>query len=534
MKLKLVTAACLALCSVGAFAATVTPSCPATPTADDLINKCAAEVTFYIGGASAQSGALKTAVLTPGVLFDATKPFAKVRDTALSISGSGSTTTALAAGKDGNTIAWVGYGAATLTGGAAGKRLHVIYNKANGSFAGVNQLFVPKTTAAENVTLQLTTLAQQKSGLGKAVACATSAVAADTVAASATSLGYSTYECASEAAFSAGLGGDKQKAMHLALADVRPSEATPGIYGGLIAKWKPAAFPAVITGMQGFGVIVSPSLYTAMIAKEVAAGRLPSSCTTSETVGGATDVLTAACQPNLTTAAYTSLVTGNATTVDAFLGNGDTTSSLILARRTDTSGTQAASNIFFANQAATAAKAALRSTDTAPAVMAGNPADPTLANVVGNLSVFEKTGTGDVITAVSGATGYAIGVVSLDNGYTTTKATSALKGALFVKVDGISPNFVNGALEAKQRGGIISGYPFVYAMQALTSAKLADPYKALATAVTTELQNPVANLTGIAYIGSTDATKNTPFLRTQAADPAGKVISTANYAPLSK
>jgi hypothetical protein len=105
---------------------------------------------------------------------------------------------------------------------------------------------------------------------------------------------------------------------------------------------------------------------------------------------------------------------------------------------------------------------------------------------------------------------------------------------LFVKVDGISPNFVNGALEAKQRGGIISGYPFVYAMQALTSAKLADPYKALATAVTTELQNPVANLTGIAYIGSTDATKNTPFLRTQAADPAGKVISTANYAPLSK
>jgi hypothetical protein len=533
MKLKLVSAACLALCSVGSFAVTVTPSCPVTPTANDLINKCTPEVTFYIGGASAQANALKTAVLTPDVLFDSTKPFAKVRDTALSISGSGSTTVALAAGKDGNTVAWVGYGASTLTGGAAGKRLAVIYNKANGSFAGVNQLFVPKTTEAENVTLQLTTAKEQKAGTGKAVSCGTSAVAADTVAASTTSLGYATFECASEAAFSTAWGGDKAKAMSLALADVRPSEATPGIYGGLIGKWKPASFPAVTTGMQGFGVIVSPSLYTAMIAKQVADGVLPSSCTSSETVNSTVDVITAACQPNLTKAAYTSLVTGNATSVAAFLGNTDTTSGLILARRTDSSGTQAASNIFFANQAATAAKSALRATDTAPDVLAG-AADPAVANVVGNLSVYAKTATGDVTGAVGAATGYAIGVASLDNGYTTTKSSSGIKGALFVKIDGISPNFVNGALEAKQRGGIIAGYPFVYAMQALTSAKLADPYKSLATAITTELQNPVANLTGIAYIGSTDTTKNTPFLRTQAADPAGKVISTANYAPLSK
>lgn len=77
MKLKLVSAACLALCSFGSFAATVS-SCPATPTAADLVNKCAPEVTFYMGGASAQAGALTTAILTPGVIFDEAKPFAKV------------------------------------------------------------------------------------------------------------------------------------------------------------------------------------------------------------------------------------------------------------------------------------------------------------------------------------------------------------------------------------------------------------------------------------------------------------------------
>jgi hypothetical protein len=206
---------------------------------------------------------------------------------------------------------------------------------------------------------------------------------------------------------------------------------------------------------------------------------------------------------------------------------------MILARRTDSSGTQASSNIFFANQAATAAKAALQATDNAPTVFPGNPADPTLANVNGSVSVYEKTATGDVITAVSGAAGYAIGVVSLENAYSMTKSSSALKGALFVKVDGISPNLVVDpvtgitSVDAKQRAGIIAGYPYVYAMQALTSAKLADPYKTIAANIVTKLQDPAANLTGIAYIGSTDATKNTPFLRTSAS-------TTANYAPLSK
>jgi hypothetical protein len=522
MKLKLVSAACLALCSFGSFAATVS-SCPATPTAADLVNKCAPEVTFYMGGASAQAPAL-TAVLTSTTgLFDAAKPFVKVRDTALTISGSGGAT-ALAAGKDGNTIAFVGYGATGTA--AAGKRLAVIYNKANGSFAGVNQLFNPKTVEAENTTLVLTTAAEQKTAGGKVAACT---LAADSLAATTTTMAAAIYECSSEAKFSSAWGVDKSKAMSLALADVRPSEATPGLYAGVIAKWKASAFPSVTTAMQGFGVIVSPNLYTALIAKEVAAGHLASSCLTSETVGAATDVITAACQPNLSTAAYTSLITGKTLTANDFLGTTGDTNLIVLARRTDSSGTQASSNIFFANQAGTAAKAALQATDNAPDVIHGNLTDPTASVSYGDVRVYEKTGTGDVISAVSApaAGTYALGVVSLENTYSMTKSASKLKGAQFVKIDGISPSLteVAGAtvVDSKARVGIMAGYPYAFAMQALTSAKLAEPYLSVAGKIVTALQDPAANLAGLAYIGSTDAGKNTPFTRLN-----------SNYAPLSK
>jgi hypothetical protein len=526
MKLKLVSAACLALCSLSSFAATQ-DSCPSTLTPDALVNKCAPDFTFYMGGASAQAGALTNAILKPANLFDVSAPLVKVRLTAKSISGTGSSTTSLSAGKDGNTIAFVGIGAVGTS--AAGKRLAVIYNKANGSFAGVNQLLYPKTGEKENTTLVLTTLAEQKSGKGKTTACTPSAVLADTVTATSEKLGYTTYECDSEVAFNTAWGGDKAKSMSMALADVRPSEATPGIYGGLIAKWKSANFPAVTTGMQGFGVIVSPALYTSLIAAQVAKGQLANSCLTSEQVGGATDTITAACQPNLPTAAYTSLVTGKTTSAADFLGNSDAAGTLItLARRTDTSGTQAASNIFFANQAATAAKATLRDFDNAPTVAIGNPADSAASVSYTDVRVFEKTGTGDVITAVSGATGYALGVVSLENTYSMSSKTTGVKKALYVKLDGISPNLTTAAdgttvLDAKARVGILNGYPMVYEMQALTSAKLGEPYKAIAGKIVTALQDPAGDLAGIAYIGSTDTAKNTPFKRLN-----------SNYAPLSK
>jgi len=494
--------------------------------AADLVNRCTPEVTFYMGGASAQADALIQALLTPGLIFDEAKPFAKVRDTALSISGSGSSTQALAPGVDGNTIAFVGFGAAGT--GAAGKRVAVIYNKAYASFSAVQQLLAPKIERDENTTLQLTTLAEQVGGTGKGVlACNVSTVASDKVAPQAgVKLGYSTFLCNNEAPFSTAWGGDKMKFMSLALSDFRPSESVPW----LPFQWKNSNFPSVSLAMQGFGVIVSPALYTALIAKEVAAGHLPASCASSEVVGvGLADTISALCQPNLPNADYTGLITGRVTTADAFLGSTGDTRSITLARRTDMSGTQAASHLFFINPAGIPAKPAARGSVLASDVLVGNPANPDQAKTYGSLNVFEKASDADVIDAVSGGPdgSYALGVVSLENRYNTVHTRSELKGALYVKLGGVSPSLRDDAgvlhVDAWARDGMQAGYPMSYAMQALSSAKLAEPYRSIANKLIGALQKPAIDLPGVGLIGSGDASKDTPFLR-----------ANSNFAPLSR
>jgi hypothetical protein len=526
MTFKFIPALGLGLYSIAGFAGTIA-SCPALPVAADLVNRCTPEVTFYMGGASSQAPAIIQALTTPGFIFDESRPFVKVRDVALSLSGSGSYTTALPPGVDGNTIAFIGYGAFG-TGAAAGKRVAIIYNQANGSFAAVKQMLKPKDPLEENITLQLTSRDEQKAGTGKgATACPPSSVVTDEVLAqTGFRLGYKTFLCDTEVPFSLGWGGDKQKTMSLALTDMRPSEAVPDV----VTKWSNKTFPAVTTAMQGFGVIVSPALYTQLIAKEVANGNLPASCLTSETVGsGSTDTVHAFCQPNLPTADYTGLVTGSVTTANAFLGTSGDSSKIILARLADISGTQAASNIFFAGQENTAAKKAKRASDAAPTVAAGVPGTPGLSKAYGDLNVFEKNTADEVIAAVSGAAfgSYGIGVVSLLNRYDTVKAHSDLKGALYVKLGGISPNMVEIAgttvVDTTARDAIMAGYPMTYAMQAITSAKLAGPYATLAAKLIAELQNPVADLPGIANIGSSNTARNTPFVR-----------ANGNYAPLSR
>ncbi len=525
MTFKFIPALGLGLYSIAGFAGTIA-SCPTVPVAADLVNRCTPEVTFYMGGTSAQLPALIKALTTPGFIFDESRPFVKVRDVALSLSGSGSYTTALPPGVDGNTIAFIGYGAFG-TGEAAGKRVAIIYNQANGSFAAVNQMTQPSAALEENTTLRLTTRDQQKAGTGKGVeACPPSSVVTDEVLAQpGVRLGYKTFLCDTEDPFALGWGGDKSKAMALALTDVRPSEAVPDV----VSKWSNKTFPAVPTAMQGFGVIVSPALYTKLIAKEVAAGNLPSSCLSSETVGGSTDTIHAFCQPNLPTADYSGLVTGSVTTADGFLATSGDSSRIVLARLADISGTQAASNIFFANQENTAPKKSKRATDAAPTVVAGVPGTPGLSKAYGDLNVFEKNTAEEVIAAVSGAAvgSYGIGVVSLVNRYNTDKAKSDLKGALFVKLGGISPNMVEIAgttvVDATARDAIIAGYPMTYAMQAITSAKLAGAHATLAAKLITELQNPVADVPGIANIGSSNTARNTPFVR-----------ANGNYSPLSR
>lgn len=488
MKFKKILAACAAISSGAVFAAATPITCTSEATIlSDLINRCAPEVTFYVAGASAQATALNTILAAGTGVFNTSKVRGKIDLTTSSISG-------LNGGTDdtkSNTVGYIGYGDANVPS-LAGLRVLVIYNKANGSFAGVNQMLTGKGGAGEEVTLVTAT----KKNLAKGLA------GTCTVSTQSTSGSLGLAKCATEVAFSTAWGADAPapKAAQMALSDVLPSEATPGI----IKKWSATSHPSTTTAAQGFGVIVNPNLYQALIAKENAAGRLAATCLTTEVTNTATYTISAGCQPNLDRALYTSLITGKVTTATALMGTTDTMT-ISLARRVDTSGTQAASNIFFAGQAGYNAKTP--ATDGFYTILG--------AGTVGDLTVTASSATGDVITAVSGnTTGYALGVVSLENTYLPAKADSKIKGALYVKIDGISPNFNSaGSLDAKARVGIQNGYPFVFDMQALKPTGLAGAYLSIYDTIVTALKNPANNLAGLAYIGSTDTEKNTPFHR---------------------
>jgi hypothetical protein len=474
MKRKLIALACITACAGSALAATSKPNaCTITAaSANDvtsqsqLVNKCAPEITFFIGGASAQANALKTVLTTNGAIFNTALPFVKVRNVAQSVSGTGSESTAAVAGTDYNTIAYIGYGAFTIPS-IAGKRVMVVYNKANGSFAGVNTLLTGAGGAGEETTLITTTVKEQATAVGKAAACGSGKTAG-----TASYDAIPTYDCTTEAAIKTGWGVDKQKVLHLALSDVRPSEAVPGV----VKAWKPANFPATATGMQGFGVVVNVPLYNALIEREVAAKSMPDSCRSSETFGD-TYSLSADCQPSISSAEYAALMTGKINSADALLGTAGDTHTITLNRRVNSSGTQAAAEIFFAGRALYNPKTP--AADGYLSVLGGVEGSPVVS---GRLTVATRSTTDNVLDAIRNEpTHYALGVISLDKGFSLSKS-SALKGALWVKLDGISPNMskdpATGAtvFDSKTKVGFARAYPFVYEAQAIRSAKLSGAY----------------------------------------------------------
>ena len=479
MKRKLIALACITACAGSALAATAKPNaCTITAaSANDvasqsqLVNKCAPEITFFIGGASAQANALKTVLTTNGAIFNTALPFVKVRNVAQSVSGTGSESTAAVAGTDYNTIAYIGYGTSSIAS-IAGKRVMVVYNKANGSFSGVNNLLTGKgngsTTDGTETTLVTTTAAEQATTGGKATACTLG-----TTASTASYDAIPTYDCTTEATIASGWGADKQKVLHMALSDVRPSEAVPGV----VASWKPASFPSQAIGLQGFGVAVNAPLYKALIAREVAANRMASTCNTSEDLSGATYTLSADCQPSLSNAEYAALMTGKINTADALLGTTGDTKTITLNRRVKTSGTQAAAEAFFVGRGFYNAKAT--ATDGYLEPLGGTAGTPATS---GDLTVNTWSTTDNVKDAIKNeTTNYALGVVSLDKGWSKTVASSGLSGGLWVKLQGVSPNLSkdgsgNTVHDGNTQVGFAQGYPFVYEAQALKSAKLAGAY----------------------------------------------------------
>jgi hypothetical protein len=253
-------------------------------------------------------------------------------------------------------------------GVAANKIGYVFFNGTNGSIAGVNQIYsglktgsIEKDAAGvakdqkEYITMTVLTAADVKANnkLNPVVGAysATSGGAAGniyvTTGTASTKDASITIPAARNTSFATAWAADKQKVGHLAVSDVRPSEATPG----QIAKPDNTKFPVTTLAMQGFGVAVNAPLYVALMNREIAAKRLPSSCTDSVTVAsGVMSGVTGLCQPNLNRAEVAAIMTGKITDFAQLGLASDADTKLTYYRRPNSSGTQAAAQIQFLGQ----------------------------------------------------------------------------------------------------------------------------------------------------------------------------------------
>jgi len=253
-----------------------------------------------------------------------------------------------------------------------------------------------------------------------------------------------------------------------------------------------------------------------MQAYQVSTGALPETCLTSGTVGGAANnQYTEACQPNISRTQYSSLVTSKGTIKASagFIPNDNT--KLVLARRDDLSGTQAVSNMYFANAICAAA-------DPKSKVNVGGAMDvmtttPDSTKLVVNLNVQ----TGDVEGNLGLTDVYSIGVIALAKG-----ASSSYK---FVKLDGASPNFAKAGSSALSganlRNNMVDGtWPLQvvsYAMYTKASVATAGAKKELINRFVSDLTNSGNhNLTAISYFDGAVAAQQSKVTRvsTVAAD----------------
>ncbi|MEI7680527.1 MAG: hypothetical protein WCK07_14110 [Betaproteobacteria bacterium] len=467
-KTRIVVACAAAFAAQGAFAACTAYS-PTAPEA--FVNDCAPQAKLAIVGASSVSAAVTTVVTTD--LFDTTSmPVITVKDTSTTYANNAS-----------NTTGWYGMSKASLTGGTS-KRLFVVYNSNNGSAAGVSAILatkLDKKLSAVSATSFVGALEGKETTIltvGTAAAACTTPTSSTTVA--------PVVNCTSTAV----------TAPDVAFSDVHPTELYK-MYSS-IAKAKLTDLTSTAAFMQGFGVVVNDNLYQALQTKNVAEGLLPSSCTAGDT--------TAACQPSIRRAEYASIVTkaGGITSAAKLLGN-STTEVLTVARRDDLSGTQAASNIYFANNACGS------NLDAKGKVVAGQLAGMQAIRGATDSTaslVFVENVTSSGVKALP-TTGYALGVLSLNSGPTSPTR--------FVKLDGVSPNYTAaGASDSTRRARLINGdYGFQMAFYTVQPTVALDntingkagtaatnmSYPAVLTALKTNLADSSQHsLTGIGYL----------------------------------
>lgn len=440
MKIKFIAAACLALCSTASFAAKTVVTCNVT-TPQLMAQTCVPEATLFIAGSSALGAALNTVALD---LFQDPATVSTIKST-----------TGLNAGKD---QGWYGMSKADLTGGS--KRLFVVYNSQNGSAAGVSQLlakFDPKADGSKpNFILEskVVSVGPTTIATGEIPGTCTQTTAATGTAGAVLS-------CATPAVTLA----------DVAISDVAPQELF-ALYPAATAKLTTVTSSPL--ALQSFGVAVSAKLYAALQADQG---------------------LSADQQPSIRRADYASLISGSAKTAAVLFNKADTpVLPLHLARRDALSGTQAASNIFFADNACGNNHLPFKAPATVGKVIVGV--------LGGQLPIIGSEANSPDLTVTLGATGgdvvkelvkdvYGIGVISLNSPPKTGETWK------FVKLDGVSPN-----ADAKSRLAMASGdYPFAMTAFAVTPVKkIAAKTKLIETVIAGLQSSDLHDFAGIAYL----------------------------------
>jgi len=426
MKLKQIAIASLVAVAGSSFAQTTLPCDKST--AQNFVNTCAPNKTFFIAGASALGDAVSSVVVSTffdtAALPNIPNGFVEVVDMG-SPSGHG-VINPTNNGKAGQGVkAW--YGMSKIN---PGETLFVVYNSYMGSAAGVSNVMsdaklLNATTVPESlvVTVGPSTTGKGNTAVTTANNCALVTAAlpipgeTKTVSAAANKVA-----CTTTAVTRADIG----------LSDVDAQELV-GFYGSAI-KGGATKFPAALAlmqrdvlGMQGFGVAVNKNFYGAL---QAAQGLNTGACAPAP---GPTDyIYTEACQPTITRAQYAGLanVEGGIKSAAGFIPG--STEMLTLARRDPLSGTQAASEMYFGAVGCNKLDPKSKINTRGGALTTRD----STADVSGSFKVNLNVQTSNVETDLSLATGYTIGVVTL------SKATSS--AYRFVKLNGVSPNFLKG------------------------------------------------------------------------------------------
>ena len=280
---------------------------------------------------------------------------------------------------------------------------------------------------------------------------------------------------------------------------------------------------------QGFGIAVTEELYKALKTKQFAEGKLPGCAADIPT-----DFAAGACQPSISRDQYTSIASqtgGYHTDWSPILGAAFTVGpnkAVNLCRRVSTSGTQAASDIYFLSNPCAKANPTFGLLGPATSAIDSNPGlfhvqeNSSTGNVknclnfhnngFNNTSTVSYTNPNGFLSNDEAAEGkFAIGVISLENlpaagtGPIASGPGSAAAAGdkwKFVKLSNVSPNL---EVSGKQRQTAIDGdYDFAFEFQALWLNSLDSARTTFMNAFVAQLSDPInVDLRGIYVVPGT-------------------------------